>query len=659
MRHTTRTLTPVVAGVIVAALGLVMGPAPFGGTATLTSPPTVSATQWSNANAPSGTDQNQLNRVSCTSSTFCVAVGQQKESTGGGILIEQWNGVSWTVVPGVSVAASATDTLDGVSCVGPSFCMAVGSSGLGAFAETWNGTAWTLASPVVPSNVTAGAALYSVSCVSTTVCEALGTGYNVSTPEVFGNQWNGTAWSLVPAATPSASGSPPVIEAAGMDCVTTTSCIAVGTTNVGSATATPFSEQWNGSSWSLVTVAMPTGGGVTGSFLASVSCAGASFCQAVGQVDGTHNQNLIENWNGSMWAIVPNVPDTSPTQNQGLTAVDCFSQTTCSAVGSANAASGPSPATLALTWNGASWSIVSGTPNQGTLSTTLAGDSCVTDWSCVAVGKYGIAGPSTTAALAMSAPIARSGYRFVASDGGVFSYGSGAPFLGSTGSIALNKPIVGMSVMPGGDGYDIVASDGGIFNYGSAQFYGSTGSIHLNAPVVGMALTADGAGYWLVATDGGIFSYGDAQFYGSTGSLKLNKPIVGMAATPDGKGYWLVASDGGIFSYGDAAFAGSTGSLVLNKPVVGMAAPVGGGYYLVATDGGIFSFPTAGGPPFLGSTGSIVLNKPIVGMTTVAGGYYLSGSDGGVFTYPTTGGPPFLGSTGSIVLNKPIVGIAG
>ncbi len=139
----------------------------------------------------------------------------------------------------------------------------------------------------------------------------------------------------------------------------------------------------------------------------------------------------------------------------------------------------------------------------------------------------------------------------------------------------LNKPIVGMAVMPGGDGYDIVASDGGIFNYGSAQFYGSTGSSTSTPPIVGMAITADGAGYWLVATDGGIFSYGDAQFYGSTGLIKLNKPIVGMAATPDGKGYWLVASDGGIFSYGDAQFYGSTGSLVLNKPVVGMAAPVG------------------------------------------------------------------------------------
>ena len=85
-------------------------------------------------------------------------------------------------------------------------------------------------------------------------------------------------------------------------------------------------------------------------------------------------------------------------------------------------------------------------------------------------------------------------------------------------------------------GYWEVASDGGIFSYGGAQFYGSTGSLHLNAPIVGMAATPDDAGYWLVASDGGIFAFGDAVFYGSTGGTHLNAPIVGMTPTPDGGG---------------------------------------------------------------------------------------------------------------------------
>ena len=78
-------------------------------------------------------------------------------------------------------------------------------------------------------------------------------------------------------------------------------------------------------------------------------------------------------------------------------------------------------------------------------------------------------------------------------------------------------------------GYWLVATDGGIFSFGDTQFYGSTGSMVLNKPIVGMAATPDGKGYWLVASDGGIFSFGDAKFEGSTGSIALNKPIVGMA----------------------------------------------------------------------------------------------------------------------------------
>jgi predicted metalloprotease len=120
-------------------------------------------------------------------------------------------------------------------------------------------------------------------------------------------------------------------------------------------------------------------------------------------------------------------------------------------------------------------------------------------------------------------------------------------------------------------GYGFVASDGGVFTYGDAKFAGSEGGTHLNSPVVGMAAAPSGNGYWLVASDGGIFAFGDARFFGSTGAIRLNAPIVGMAAATDGQGYWLVASDGGIFSFGDAKFAGSAGAMHLNRPIVGMA----------------------------------------------------------------------------------------
>jgi hypothetical protein len=283
------------------------------------------------------------------------------------------------------------------------------------------------------------------------------------------------------------------------------------------------------------------------------------------------------------------------------------------------------------------------------------GHSCqaAINFSPPAVGEF-------TANLSVSGPngvqnvplvgVASRGYRLVGSDGGVFSFG-GANFLGSTGAIHLNRPIVGMADDQQTGGYWLVASDGGIFSFG-APFYGSAGGLGLTSPVVGMAPTPDGGGYWLVTAAGGVYSFGDATFYGA--AVGMGAPVVGMAATPDGRGYWLANAAGGVFSFGDAEFFGSAGALPLNRPVVGMAVtPDGGGYWLVAADGGIFNY---GDAAFEGSTGALTLNKPVVGMapTPDGGGYWLVASDGGVFNFGDAG---FYGSTGAMRLNSPVVGL--
>ncbi len=85
-------------------------------------------------------------------------------------------------------------------------------------------------------------------------------------------------------------------------------------------------------------------------------------------------------------------------------------------------------------------------------------------------------------------------------------------------------------------GYWLVASDGGIFSYGSSPFFGSTGAIKLNQPVVGMVATPTGKGYWFVASDGGIFSYGDAGFFGSTGAHQAEQAGDGDVEHPVGQG---------------------------------------------------------------------------------------------------------------------------
>ena len=254
-------------------------------------------------------------------------------------------------------------------------------------------------------------------------------------------------------------------------------------------------------------------------------------------------------------------------------------------------------------------------------------------------------------APASAAPSTTPGYWLVASDGGLYNFGT--PNYGSERGVKLGGAIVGTAVTPTGLGYWMTGSDGGVFSFGDAQYFGSEGGKWLAKPIVGMASTPSGHGYWLVASDGGIFSFGDAQFYGSMGGHPLNQLVVGMASTPSGHGYWLVASDGGIFSFGDAQFYGSMGGHPLNQTVVGMAAdPDSGGYWLVASDGGIFSFNAT----FHGSEGGHKLNQPITGMASLSdGGYWMVARDGGIFSF---GNATFLGSTGGHPGPAPIVAMA-
>ena len=78
---------------------------------------------------------------------------------------------------------------------------------------------------------------------------------------------------------------------------------------------------------------------------------------------------------------------------------------------------------------------------------------------------------------------------------------------------SLNDPVIGMTVDRATGGYWLVATDGGIFAY-DAPFLGSTGSMTLNEPVVGMAACeamGTGTGWWppMAASSRMAFRIGD------------------------------------------------------------------------------------------------------------------------------------------------------
>ena len=247
-------------------------------------------------------------------------------------------------------------------------------------------------------------------------------------------------------------------------------------------------------------------------------------------------------------------------------------------------------------------------------------------------------------------PLGSNGYRMVAGDGGIFTFGE-REFWGSTGDKVLNKPIVGGATDTSDyEGYWIVASDGGVFAF-DAPFHGSAVGL-IDSPAVEIEPTPTGAGYWIVTATGKVIPFGDAKFHGDMSGKGLNQPIIGMTVSTTGLGYWLVGQDGGIFTFGDAQFFGSTGDMKLNAPVIDLAPSADNqGYFLVAKDGGVFTFGSA---EFKGSTGSMTLNAPVIAMLVSpnGAGYWLAATDGGIFTF---GAVEFLGSMGGTKLNSPVL----
>ncbi len=126
-----------------------------------------------------------------------------------------------------------------------------------------------------------------------------------------------------------------------------------------------------------------------------------------------------------------------------------------------------------------------------------------------------------------------------------------------------------MAVAPNGRGYWLVASDGGVFAFGNgADFFGSTGGINLAQPIIGIAPTNSNGGYWFVAADGGIFAFGDAKTF----APKLGgSPVTGVAVSPDGDGLWVTRANGEVNGYGSVPALGQLPS-VPAQPVVGIAA---------------------------------------------------------------------------------------
>jgi phospholipase C len=211
-----------------------------------------------------------LNGVSCISTTYCKAAGQN------GTIIS-FNGATWS-----ADTSTTSQHLLGVSCVSQAFCKAVGRLGR---IRSWDGNSWSGdTSPTMED-------LNGVSCTSATLCKAVGQSGTLLT-------WNGSSWRAETSTTSQ--------DLIGVSCFSANVCKAVG--------ALGRIRSWDGNAWSGDT--SPTTENLRGVF-----CGSPAFCKAVGE-GGT-----IVSWNGSDWT------GQESTTSQTLLGVHCESTSMCKAVG--------------------------------------------------------------------------------------------------------------------------------------------------------------------------------------------------------------------------------------------------------------------------------------------------------------------------------------
>jgi hypothetical protein len=298
----------------------------------------------------------------------------------------------WTIVP----TPPATDSsLNSISCTSASSCEAVGTmqgpNGGIPLAEHWDGASWTIQDTPAAGSIASW--LTGVSCISPARCVAVGAelfpGFEVA-PIAW--TWDGSTWAIQTMPIPSGAYSVPLSS---ISCTSAARCEAVGyyeTLSGGDALHT-LAEAWDGSTWAI----QPTPNFSALNILAAVSCVSAARCTAVGYGSRVPGGLLAETWNGLRW-VFQKVPLPSPEAGR-LYGVSCTSAVSCTAVGQIWGSAGI-PGPLAEHWNGTTWAlqaIPGGLSIPNSPAPGLAGISCTSPVSCTAVGSYETKNSTTVA----------------------------------------------------------------------------------------------------------------------------------------------------------------------------------------------------------------------------------------------------------------------
>ncbi|HET9591993.1 MAG TPA: S8 family serine peptidase [Solirubrobacterales bacterium] len=348
--------------------------------------------RWTIETTPnaSGAEQSELYDMACepSSTSTCTAVGSQTASGGTSTPYAQyWNGSSWANQSTATPAGTTAAELQADYCLSKTSCVAAGSyttaSGTFSLIESWNGTSWSVQTSPNPSGATE-THLKGMSCKEITACIAVGYSGTGSTSSLVAMKGSSGTWSLQTVPLPTGVGAVGG-ELTGVDCVSTTSCTAVGRYYVTASTYWGMISTWNGTTWTTQVAPKPTGEPKRSTLL-DISCSSSSSCAAVG---GYLNKSSVQvtyvvKWNGTSWSWQES-PNPTGSTNTPLQNVSCVASSPCVAVGDWLDSSGVWRP-MSEYWNGTAWVIEPVEIPSGETFGVLEGVACRT--SCLTIGWY-------------------------------------------------------------------------------------------------------------------------------------------------------------------------------------------------------------------------------------------------------------------------------
>jgi len=301
---------------------------------------------------------------------------------------QRWNGTSWSEQSPAKKSGTLPTRLFGVDCPSETRCLAAGNyqpseGGPTLVTEIWNESKWSVQSTPIPSEATSSE-LVGIGCNNTAECKAVGSAVIGGVKTAIAEKWVSPTWTLQSVPSPEGATSS---QLDGVDCIWSNVCVAVGRYTSSGGSVKELAMVWNGTSWSIQTLAEPEG--ATQSTLLDVSCTPSpTRCTAVGGWKNLNDENkqfpLAYRYNGSTWSL-QSAPNPSGSIASVFQEVSCASETSCTAVGSWVSGTGGANQTLVEDWNGSAWSIASSPNPLGSTYNALFGVSCRSA-ACFGVG---------------------------------------------------------------------------------------------------------------------------------------------------------------------------------------------------------------------------------------------------------------------------------